>query len=444
MYRQAVTAAGMGYMAAIEAECHRTTGILNRARKPAALAAALNSPNPCAMIPFGMVGVEQATSQAQIQRILQSKTFRTSEVHKHLLSYLADKSLAGEADSLKEYTVGLDVFAKPSSYDPRQESTVRMHAARLRQKLAEYYRTEGVDDAVIVDMPKGGFRVTFEPRLVHEPITAAPTETLPPPALYRRPVFLAAALLRALASAGYFGVRLWQLERERALSPSAWTPELRQLWEPMLSSNRPLLVCLSSPGQAQAVSADDLSKGLGTASGAFLLGQFLAQRKNNVVLTRSDELSAPEIAMGDVVFIGPAAKGRQIQASPQDQEFTLEAGGVRVLHPRPGEPEFLADKPAQDPQELSESYALISHVPGLYGTGEVLYLSGNRIASIMAGVQAFTDPTLARTLVAKMKTSRGTVPRYYQIIVKVRAMDEMPVEITYVLHRELPGPGASR
>jgi hypothetical protein len=399
------------------------------------------------MIPFGMVGVEQQSSQAQVQRILQSKTFRTSEVHKNLLSYLADKSLAGEADSLKEYTVGLDVFAKPSSYDPRQESTVRMHVGRLRQKLAEYYRTEGVDDPVIVDLPKGGFRVTFEPRPVHEPVPPAPAEPPPPVPWYRRPavlVVLLVAMSVAIACAGYFGVRLWQLERERAGAPSAWTPELRQLWEPMLSSNRPLLVCLSSPGQTQAISAEDLSKGVGTASGAFLLGQFLAQRKNNVVLTRSDELSAPEIAMGDVVFIGPAAKSRQIQASPQDQEIILEPGGVRVLHPRPNEPEFLADKPARDPQDYSESYALISHVPGLYGTGEVLYLSGNRIASIMAGVQAFTDPALARTLVAKMKTATGSLPRFYQIVVKVKAMDEMPVEISYVLHRELPGPGNSR
>lgn len=397
------------------------------------------------MIHFGMVAVEQEASQAQVQRILQSKTFRTSEVHKHLLSYLAEKSLAGEADGLKEYTVGLDVFAKPSSYDPRQESTVRMHVGRLRQKLAEYYRTEGPDDPVIVDLPKGGFRVTFDPRPVQEPHPAPVLQPLPEPALYRKPAFLVGALLAlaaAIACAGYFGVRLWQVEH--ASAPSVWTPELQQLWEPMLSSNRPLLVCLSSPGQTQAVSPEDLSKGLGTASGAFLLGQFLAQRKNNVVLTRSDELSAPEIAMGDVVFIGPAAKTRQIQALPQNQEIVLEPGGVRVLHPRPGEPDFLADKPAQDPQELSESYALISHVPGLYGTGEVLYLSGNRIASIMAGVQAFTDPALARTLVAKMKNANGSVPRYYQIVVKVKAMDEMPVEITYALHRELPGPAGSR
>src|ERR1700757_2025333 len=105
--------------------------------------------------------LELEALHAQTQRILQSKAFRTSEVQRNLLAYLADKSLAGTADGLKEYTVGLDVFGKPASYDPRQESTVRMHVGRLRQKLADYYRTEGVDDPIIVDLPKGGFKVLF-------------------------------------------------------------------------------------------------------------------------------------------------------------------------------------------------------------------------------------------------------------------------------------------
>ncbi len=103
-------------------------------------------------------------SRAQVERILQSRLFRTSEVLRHLFGYLTEKSLDGTADSLKEYTIGLDALGKPASFDPRQESVVRMHTARLRQKLAEYYRTEGADDPVIVDMPKGGFRVTFEQR----------------------------------------------------------------------------------------------------------------------------------------------------------------------------------------------------------------------------------------------------------------------------------------
>src|SRR5207302_2590806 len=146
--------------------------------------------------------VETETNLAQVRRILQSKALRTSEVHRNLLNYLAEKSLNGEADGLKEYTVGLDVFAKPESYDPRQESVVRMHMARLRQKLTEYYRTEGIDDPIVVDVPKGGFTMTFEPR------QTAPEDGRPAVPAYRREVWLAAALLVAIVCASYLGIRL--------------------------------------------------------------------------------------------------------------------------------------------------------------------------------------------------------------------------------------------
>src|SRR3984893_6406464 len=148
--------------------------------------------------------IELEANQTQIQRILHSKVFRTSEVQRNLLHYLAEKSLAGGADTLKEYTVGLDVLGKPPSYDPRQESVVRMHVARLRQKLAEYYRTEGAQDPIIVDLPKGGFKVTFEsrPLVLPEVVPAVPSSR-------RREWILAASLAVALACGGYFGIRLW-------------------------------------------------------------------------------------------------------------------------------------------------------------------------------------------------------------------------------------------
>src|SRR5580658_5840374 len=139
--------------------------------------------------------LELEANQTQVQRIIQSKAFRTSEVHRNLLQYLAEKSLSGTADSLKEYTVGLDVFAKPESYDPRQESVVRMHVGRLRQKLAEYYRSEGVDDPILVDVPKGGFRVTFETREMRPEPTAAAAEETPRPGGNRRVETILGALL---------------------------------------------------------------------------------------------------------------------------------------------------------------------------------------------------------------------------------------------------------
>jgi hypothetical protein len=101
-----------------------------------------------------------------------------------------------------------------------------------------------------------------------------------------------------------------------------------------------------------------------------------------------------------------------------------------------GEPALLADRKPASSEDTAESYALISHFPGLNGNGELLYFSGNQIPAVMGAVQAFTDPAFARILVAEMKTG-GTLPHYYQVVLKIRSMDEMPIDISYIFHRDL-------
>jgi hypothetical protein len=397
-------------------------------------------------------------NKVQIQRIVASRAFKTSEVHRNLFNYLAEKSLAGEAHNLKEYTVGLDVFGKPASYDPRQESVVRMHVGRLRQKLAEYYRTEGADDPIIVDLPKGGFALTFEPRPSPPPPQQVPAESLPPPtgagpvrrAFSAREIALVMSLLLAVIAAGYFAIRLSSVQKARtaAPAPGPWTPDLQTLWAPLLSSDRPLMVTLATGapngGSAPSSSANGSTgassvTGVGTANAAFLLGQFLGQRKHNVFPIRSDVLSMGEIAMGDVIFVGPTVGKPQIQAIPPvDAAFVMTPEGVRNVKPDAGEPAFMADAPAKSgSQDSEESHALISSLPGLYGNGSILYFEGNHIASVMGAVQAMTDPDLASQLVARLKRPDGSLPRYYQVVLRVKAMDETPVDISYVAHREL-------
>jgi len=386
--------------------------------------------------------VELEANQLQVQRIIQSKAFRTSEVHRNLLHYLAEKSLSGTADSLKEYTVGLDVFSKPASYDPRQESVVRMHVARLRQKLAEYYRTDGVDDSVLVDVPKGGFRVTFETReIVPGPVVAIPDQAPRGEPSHRREMVLSGLLALAVVCALAFGFALWREKTARVDRASAASnlgaPALQQLWGPILGSHRPLMICLTSSNGFT---------GAGTASGAFLLGEFLAHRKDNVLLTRSDQLAIPEVLMDDVIFLGPVAGNRQIEAlsKGQGQPFVLEPGGIRNLSPRAGEPAFIPDQPSGVSEAAEETHALISHVPGLYGNGDILYLSGNQISSTLAAVRALTDPTLARALISKLKAPDGTVPRFYQMVLRVQSMDSMPIEISYMFHRDLSPRGQAK
>jgi tetratricopeptide (TPR) repeat protein len=94
---------------------------------------------------------------SELERIAASKSFRKAERCLRLLRYLTSSVLDGRADELKEYAVALAVFERPETYDPGTDPIVRLEARRLRLKLAEYYQQEGIDDPVVIDVPKGAY-----------------------------------------------------------------------------------------------------------------------------------------------------------------------------------------------------------------------------------------------------------------------------------------------
>lgn len=80
------------------------------------------------------------------------------------LRYLVDETLAGRAQAISGYTIGIDVFKRPESFDPTVDSIVRVEAGRLRRRLAEYYREAGQDDPVEISLPKGNYVPKFAAR----------------------------------------------------------------------------------------------------------------------------------------------------------------------------------------------------------------------------------------------------------------------------------------
>jgi serine/threonine-protein kinase len=106
---------------------------------------------------------EQAERQ-QLERVLASTTFRQVDRLKRFLQFIVSEALEGRGDQLKEYVIGVQVFDKDSSFDPRADPIVRVQARRLRGRLTRYYREEGGSDPVIIDLPKGGYGPVFRRR----------------------------------------------------------------------------------------------------------------------------------------------------------------------------------------------------------------------------------------------------------------------------------------
>ena len=105
---------------------------------------------------------DERAIRAQLARILESAQFSAAEGARKLLSYVVGKSLAGEADQLKEYTLATEVFGRDASFDPKVNPAVRVEAGRLRRRLEHYYLTLGRHDPVLIELPRGGYSPRFQ------------------------------------------------------------------------------------------------------------------------------------------------------------------------------------------------------------------------------------------------------------------------------------------
>jgi tetratricopeptide (TPR) repeat protein len=100
----------------------------------------------------------------QLERVVQSGAFRTAESLRTLLAFVVDETLAGRADNLKESLLGAIALRKGPSFDPKVDPIVRVQMGRLRQRLRQYYATEGRRDTIVIGLSKGTYTPAIRER----------------------------------------------------------------------------------------------------------------------------------------------------------------------------------------------------------------------------------------------------------------------------------------
>jgi hypothetical protein len=99
--------------------------------------------------------LQAAEKLGQLDRILESRVLHGSDYLKSFLKYVVLKSVETPGASVNEYAIATEVFGRRDDFRSRNDSVVRVQASRLRQKLEEYYATEGKKDRIRIDLPKG-------------------------------------------------------------------------------------------------------------------------------------------------------------------------------------------------------------------------------------------------------------------------------------------------
>jgi hypothetical protein len=395
---------------------------------------------------------------ARVGKLLESRTFHNTEVLKRLLGYLTRQVLENHAGDLKEYTIGVDAFGKPSDYDPQTDSSVRVQIGKLRQKLDEYYRLEGPDDEILIELPKGRFKLEFRTR-VEEPAVRTLSAVAAPPKRSLGLPFWLALLLAA-------GALLYALRP--TVANGNWTPSLSEFWRPFLSSSRPIMVSMGAPlflklgndfFRDPAVNAGDTASqapelqaiqhavgasasypvytytGIGEAEGAFELQRLLLPRGRELALRASNQLAWEDIGRYNMIFIGPPKYNQQTLDLPVKQDFEISHARVQNLRAEPGEPRVYEEKWSSDHVHLDEGHALVSRLPGLHGDGEMLILAGSSTECTRAAVEYVTCPEYVYSLVRHMH-ERGN-PRWFQAVIRARFKSQTPIAIEMVAFHPL-------
>jgi hypothetical protein len=165
--------------------------------------------------------------------------------------------------------------------------------------------------------------------------------------------------------------------------------------------------------------------------------------QQNISFARSSLIYWQQLADNNVLFTGaPWFFDEQLGEMPIALDMVQDRAGIRIQHPIAGDPGFLADQLPAGVAEDGAVYALITHTSGPLGTTDIGSITSNRTLGRVAAVQWLTDPAFAHILVERLKKPSGEIPRYSQLVLKVRFKDGVPTDTEYVLNQELRPTGA--
>jgi TolB-like protein/Tfp pilus assembly protein PilF len=118
-----------------------------------------------------------ASVNSHLHDVLVSDAFKGSKRSQDFLQLVVEHVLAGRLDSLRERTLGAEMFGRRIDYDTANDAVVRVKASEVRKKLTQYYQNLSVSPAVRIALPSGSYVPQF---YFESPLVASAASPIPP------------------------------------------------------------------------------------------------------------------------------------------------------------------------------------------------------------------------------------------------------------------------
>jgi hypothetical protein len=409
-----------------------------------------------------LAGREQCFQE--IERLVNSHILHGSESLCKLLRYLGEHTLDHPGDSVKEYQIATEVFGRPANFDPHLDSTVRVQAGRLRLKLAEYYNSDGADDPVVVELPKGSYALSFHLRAPissgtqsrHHDQAQIVQESKRTSSRTSRIVIAVLSLLLAVSV-----IVIAVLLTRNYLRPTQAHEQISQtyqiFWRSFVSGSEEPWVIFSNAafigrpetGMRYFNATHDTSSvildhytGVGEVLAIHELDRVFALLKKNIRVKRGTLFSLDDAKNNDLIFVGSPAENLTLLEIPGTQQFVFQRvttgprkGDLAVanVHPQADEPKLFMASPSNE--TLTEDYAVVALLRGIDPAHSVLILAGTTTMGTQAAVEYVCRPDSLEELLPRLSVSQTGELKPFEAVLHVRVVRGVPVKTDLVALR---------
>jgi hypothetical protein len=393
-------------------------------------------------------------SWALIERILQSPSFVRSVRLSALLRHIAKKTIDGETADLSEYQIGVQVFKRPESYSPGEDSIVRSHVRLLRQRLEEYTQEHAETETLRAFIPKGAYSIQFE----RQPEAVATVAREEIPAVAAAPnaaerlrrhwqLGLAAALLLGLVATA----AVWYARSQSQLSPSErlWAQVFRRDAKTFIVSADSALVLVEDLTKQEVPLAqyanrnyrnnhstlipDDLlhdiaSRRYTSATDLSTIVRLLRvpqAMQSQVVIRYARDLQLTDLKEGSAILLGGLRANPWETLFESKLNFRLAHGEhpnrniVRNGQPKAGE---LPQYSEQSGPDHLETYGIVDYLPGLAAGRSVIMIQGTSAAGTECAADFLFDPSALDSFLGTLGNVQTHIP-FFEVLLRSKLVD---------------------
>jgi hypothetical protein len=364
---------------------------------------------------------------------------------------------------ISEYEIGMNVFQRSASFNPREDNIVRTYARHLRKRLQEYYETDGQNDKVRVDIPRGTYVPVFQTRDSHEETMApkdepasteliSPMKFLPLRTAWRRPSMLGvAALLLAAYSAA-----LWWAARSTVHPSTAIEKQstLHPLWRQLFRPDRDTFIIPGDIGFVIIQQANHRTFSLAEylnwfssqSPDAHMSMSYLRDQRytsvlnmgivsnlqrlpeavaNHFVIRAAKNVSLDDLRDGNAILLGSNYSNPWNELfsdklnfhfvnHPNEDRFWIANG-----HPLEGEANTYE---AKTTNTTHRTYAVVAFVQNLDRSGHVLLLQGLDTAGTQAAADMLFNSDEMQSAIQKA-TDHSESPKSFELLIEAESLD---------------------